>query len=225
MQPLEGSPTLQFYTEHNPPFTYLQEGSREIDGITMTVVKELMRRANIPYSVELIPWNRAYAQALHRKNTCVFGMNRTPAREDKFLWVSPLFAGPWSFYKRPDSDIELASIEDISTYKVVATAGYATAAALEATGHKKTLLATSNERSMQLLFHGRVDLLLIGDTEVPFVAKNANTPLPVKALHFRDTVVALGCNLNTDPAVIAKLQAVNAEMDEFRALANKSAPR
>lgn len=223
-QSVDTPPDLQLFTEHNPPFSYTDVESGEISGITVTVVKELMRRADISYTLDLVPWKRAYAQTLHQRNTCVFGMNRTAEREAKFLWVSPLFAGPWSFFKRPDSPIELSTLDDIQSYKIVATAGYATAAALKATGHKKTLLATSNERAMQLLFHGRVDLLLVGDMEVPFVAKNAGTVLPTKALHFRDTVVALGCNLKTNPDLIRELQEINEGLDDFRKQANNIQP-
>lgn len=216
LQSADAPPTLELYTEHNPPFTYKQEETGEIGGATMAVVRELMQRADVPYSVELIPWKRAYSQTLRQKNACVFGMNRTPEREKKFLWVSPLFEGPWSFFKRPDAAIELTSLADVAAYKVVATSGYASALALQQTGHEKILLATSNERAMQLLFHGRVDLMMIGDFEAPYVAKTAGLPTPTNAMQFMEAFTGMGCNLDTDPSIIAKLQAANAGMADFR---------
>ncbi len=212
----ESEPGLKLFTEHNPPFTHYVDEKDTIGGATMTVVHELMRRADIPYTVELVPWKRAYSQTLREKDACVFGMNRTPEREDKFLWVSPLFEGPWSFFKRPDAEIDLTSLNDLAPYRVVATNGYATANALKQTGHRNMLLAPSNERAMQLLYHGRVDLMLMGDFEAPYVAKAVNLPMPENIMHFREAYTALGCNLGSDPALISKLQTVNATMAEFR---------
>lgn len=216
MQTPDLEPALTLYTEHNPPFTYYVDEKNTVGGATMTVVQELMQRAEISYSVELVPWKRAYAQTLREKNACVFGMNRTPEREGKFLWVSPLFEGPWSFFKRPGKEMDLTSIDDLTPYRVVATNGYASANALKQTGHRNVLLAPNNERAMQLLYHGRVDLMLMGDFEVPYVAREVSLPVPEKVLHFREAYTALGCNLKSDPTLISKLQAVNATMAAFR---------
>lgn len=221
-QPAAERAQLHLYTEHNPPFNHENIETGEIGGITMQVVEELMRRADISYTVELLPWNRAYALTLRRPNTCVFAMNRTTEREKYFHWVTPLFEGDWSFFKRPDSDISLTSLEDVKNYRVVATSGYATATALAETGHPNLLLANSNAQAMQLLYHERVDLMLTGDFEIAYIAREADRPIPKDALHFRDTITGMGCNLGTDPELIARLQKINAEMADFRATLNKA---
>ena len=58
--PLQGG--LYIATEYSPP-TSMQSGDTVIGSAT-DKVREAMVRAGIPYTIELLPWKRAYAAAL-----------------------------------------------------------------------------------------------------------------------------------------------------------------
>lgn len=214
--PLPEAPQLSLYTEHNPPLTYLSADSQKIEGLVFIIVDEMLKRANINYTIELLPWKRALSLTRRSPNTCLFAMDRTPDRENKFLWVSPLYEGRWAFFKRPDSPLELESLADIAPYQIATVSGYASANALQETGHERILNAGTNVDAVRLLFHGRVDLLLTGAVEIPYIAKEANTPLPLEALPFKNVSTSMGCSLDTDPDLMRNLQQINEEMTDFK---------
>lgn len=207
---------LMLFTEQNPPYNYRIEETGEIEGRITMIVQELMRRADIGYTIELMPWNRAFQRTLITPNSCLFAMDRTPERENQFLWVSPMLESGWSFFRRPDSDIRLTSFRDLAPYRVAATADYASARALVAAGHKDILMATTNIHALRLLYHGRVDFILTGDYEMPHLAERANLPMPVAELTFRRANLSMGCNLKSDRATIDRLQQLNIELEDFK---------
>jgi len=216
MAAAEPEATIQLYTEHNPPYTFEVGGEGDIYGLLMTMVDEMFRRANLEYQIELLPWNRAFSLTQRTPTACLFGMDRTPERETLFQWVTPLYEGRWLFFRTAESTIALDSLADLSPYRVAVTAGYASANALAATGHTKTLLAQSNADAMRLLYHGRVDLLLLGDYEMATVAAEAGLPEPVPVLKLGDTKLSMGCSLSTDPALVERLRQANNGMADYR---------
>lgn len=214
---------LQLLTEENPPYSYRIKETGDIGGVVTTIVRELMARANIPYSLELQPWVRAFRTTLESPNTCVFLLDRTPERESKFLWISPMLTGRWHLFKRPDSPLSFNRFEDAKSYRIAGVRGFATAEWLESSGHEKTLLAASNVDALELLYRGRVDLWIAGSYEAPYVADLAGLPMPGSALGLHAVSSSMGCNLNTRPDIIEKLQHVNEGMADFRTEARKAA--
>lgn len=214
--PVAEPPRLTLYTEHNPPFNYKSTDGHKIEGLVFTIVDEMLKRANVNYRIELLPWKRALALTQQSADSCLFGIDRTPKREDKFLWVSPLYEGRWAFFKRPDSTLELETLDDIAPYQVATVSGYASAIALKETGHEKILSAGTNVDALKLLFHRRVDLLLTGTVEIPYIAQEAKTLLPVEVLSFKKVYTSMGCSLKTDPELVKTLQQINDEMADFK---------
>src|SRR4051812_46811506 len=82
------APRLYLTTEAAAPHSML-EGKRVV-GIGADTVREIMERANIEHTIELLPWKRAYTAAVERSDTCVFSTTRTPEREPLFKWVGPI---------------------------------------------------------------------------------------------------------------------------------------
>lgn len=104
------------------------EGKRVI-GIATDKVREAMRRADIDYTIEILPWKRAYLVAQQRRDACVYSTSRTPDREALFKWVGPTDVGQWVMMGRADRKLKLRSLEDarglrIGTYNGDARDGY-----------------------------------------------------------------------------------------------------
>lgn len=78
---------LRIVGEHLPPSS-MMEGNVVV-GRETTKVRDIMARAGIAYSIELLPWKRAYAQALREADTCIFSTSRTQEREAQFRWIGP----------------------------------------------------------------------------------------------------------------------------------------
>src|SRR6202041_3950322 len=101
---------LQIVTEEGPPLNYLENDM--VIGPATDLVRALAERAAVPITIELLPWVRAYQQALDRPDTCVYSTAMSEERKPLFKWVGPLMNFAWVIYGRVDSPIELHSVED-----------------------------------------------------------------------------------------------------------------
>jgi polar amino acid transport system substrate-binding protein len=55
---------LELATEDSPPLNYLENG--EVTGPSVDLVRNMAERAEVPIGIEVMPWARAYQQALDR---------------------------------------------------------------------------------------------------------------------------------------------------------------
>ena len=109
-------PRLYLATEAAAPHSML-EGKRVV-GIGTDTVREIMARANIDHTIELLPWKRAYTAALERQDTCVFSTTRTPERETLFKWVGPIGEADWVLMGRADRKLKLETLDDARRYRI-----------------------------------------------------------------------------------------------------------
>lgn len=109
------SPRLYLTTEM-PPY-----GTREGDpaaSLGTDIVREIMARARIDHSIDVLPWKRAYTAALERGDACVYSTTRTPERERQFKWTGPLAEANWVLMARADRKLKLHSLEDARRYRI-----------------------------------------------------------------------------------------------------------
>ncbi|WP_171013785.1 transporter substrate-binding domain-containing protein [Chitinivorax sp. B] len=92
---------LNLVTENDPPNNMPVNGN--IVGASTDKVVELMRRADVDYTLDLMPWARAYQYAKQRDGYCVFSTARVEDRERLFRWVGPIAATEWVLYGKTDS--------------------------------------------------------------------------------------------------------------------------
>lgn len=197
---------LLLTTENYPPFNMQAEGSRQIVGISTDIVRKLMVRAGINYSIKFLPWQRAYGMALNEADTCVFSTTVTEEREPKFKWVGPLVVNDWVFFGRADSELEIASLEDARGHIVGGYKGDATAQFLEQQGFELDL-ASHDHVNPAKLAAGRFDIWATGTHLGPYLARQAG--VEIKPLFtFRKMVMGLACNLGVEDELIERLNAL-----------------
>jgi len=208
--------TLHLITEDNPPFNYVDLADGQLKGAAHDLVMVLMGKADIPYSVDLLPWHRGYRRALEAPNSCIYGINRTHDREELFEWVGPLFESGWAFYGY-DKEIKLNSLTDIVDEIVVVKSGDAVANAFAAARPDVRVLAVETDRiGVRLLERGRADLWLTGIVHVSKSAEIEGVAAPEIKLMWRKSVVYMGCAKGTDPATLARLKASVSGLDGLR---------
>jgi polar amino acid transport system substrate-binding protein len=110
------APRLYLTTEAGAPHSMLE--GRRVVGIGADTVREIMVRAHIDHTIELLPWKRAYTAALQRQDTCVFSTTRTPEREALFKWVGPIGEADWVLMGRADRKLHLDSLDDARRYRI-----------------------------------------------------------------------------------------------------------
>ena len=209
---------LTLLTEENAPYNFRNTKTGEIDGSGVVLVRELMKQADIPYTIKLLPWRRAYRQAMNTANTCVFVTNRTPDREASFQWIGPVTEskGGWMFYKRPDSDITVNSIEEAAKYIVVGLDGGAPLAGFEKATGAKVLSTPTGKGAVELLFFGRADLWLAGAQDGPYTAKLAGLPAPTRVLGWHNYELYMACHNELSPTLVERLNQINASLRDLR---------
>jgi len=192
------TPPLLLTTEDKPPRQMMVDG--KLTGISVEKIRLLMEQAQLPYSIHMMPWARAFLIAKEQADACVFSMARTPEREAQFQWVGPLTFSNWVLYAR--SPIKLSKLEDarplrIGTYLRDARENY-----LRNLGFK-TDPSETNANNIAKLMTGHIDLWAEDQDEgTRLIAEAGKTGQVVPVLTFKQVGIYLGCNPKTSAATL-----------------------
>ncbi len=163
---------LKIYTENSPPASYMEDG--RLKGISVDLVREILRRLNMPDNIQAVPWARGYTLALTQPNVALFSTTRLPQREKLFKWVGPLYSQIWGLYARKDSALNITSLEQaktvdrIGTYYKDAKEQY-----LLANGFRNLVSTNKNLSNIRHLMDGTIDLWASSDFNMPYLARQA----------------------------------------------------
>lgn len=198
-------PRLYLTTETSAPSSML-EGSRVI-GIATDKVREAMQRAGVDYTIELLPWKRAYLAAQQRPDACVYSTSRTPEREGLFKWVGPTDVGHWVMLARADSKLKLRSLDDAKGLRIGTYNGDARDAYLRERGFRVDAANEDLANAGKLLLD-RIDLwaasLRSGST---ILTRYGYDKKIIPLLVFNRIEMYLACNRGVPDEVVARLNA------------------
>lgn len=193
---------LHFVTEEYAPFNYSKEG--KITGIAVEQVTAMAAAAGIDYTLEIMPWARAFAMARNQPMYCVFTTGYNRERAEQFAWVNPLLKDEMVLLKRKDGSKGPASMKEALDMKVGSQRGDFAVEALEGLGFRNIDLAADIDLSVRKLISGRIDLM---PTSIKTYENLVRQGQPVeKAMLMSGQVYGLACNRQTPPALIERLQ-------------------
>lgn len=162
--PISSGEELLVLAEDWPPYNYLEDG--ELVGLSADLVREVLAGAGISTEIRVQPWKRAYETASSRPNTLLFSTSRTEEREDRFLWIGPLWNRELYLYKLRDrDDIRVESFEDLRRWSVGVVRGGSVEELLRSGGLREGehFWPVAEERqNLRKLFQGRIDLAPCG---------------------------------------------------------------
>lgn len=150
-----GPAQLYLATEHSPPASMVEDG--RVTGFAAEKVHAIMARAGVPYTIEVLPWKRAYSAALERPDACVFSTTRTPERERLFKWVGPTDEADWVLMGRADQLPVVRTLDDARNYRIGTYNGDARDEYLRARGFQVDP-APRDAINPRKLLAGRIDL-------------------------------------------------------------------
>jgi polar amino acid transport system substrate-binding protein len=198
-------PRLHLMTESSPPMS-MRDGSKVV-GSGTDKVREVMRRTGTAYTLELLPWRRAYTLAQQEPQACVFSTTRTPGREHQFKWVGPTDEAEWVLLGRADRDYQLRTLEDARNLRIGTYNGDARDEYLRARGFNVDAAQTDAVNPRKLLID-RIDLWAAGFTRDPNLLKrNGWEHKIVPVLSFNRVQVYLACNSAVPTELIARMNA------------------
>ena len=209
---------LVLLTENFPPYNMAKNGKNfaqdeNINGIAVDIVREMFKRADIPYSLTLrFPWERIYKLALEKPGYGVFVMARLPDREELFKWVGPIGPDDWIMLAKGDSKITLESLEQARKYKIGAYKGDAIAETLAKQGLKPIVVLRDQDNAKKLV-NGQIDLWATGDPAGRYLARQDGVTGLKTVLRFNSAELYLALNKDVPDETVAKLQAA---LDQLR---------
>ena len=200
--------TVNLLTQNFPPFSMANDGKNfakeeAISGIDAEVVAALFKRAGIPYTLTLRFLEPPAAAGGKTPGFAVFSLSRTPEREPKYKWVGPLSEIQIVLLKRPDSPIQISSLEEARQYRIGSKDGSVGSQYLISRGIEvqSSLIDTPAK-----LKAGQFDLWATTNPSGEYEAKQAGVgPLAV-ALTLSRVDLYLAMNKETPDEVVEKLQ-------------------
>ena len=210
VSPAAAAADVRIVGEHLPPSS-MMEGNVVV-GRETAKVREVMARASISYSIELLPWKRAYAQAVREPDTCIFSTTRTPEREAQFRWIGPLTEAEWVLYGLVSRHFSLRSLDDARGLVIGTVLGDARDEYLRARGLEGAPV-TQEWLNPQKLLLNRIDLWAVSMAagSRPFAGREWEGKVePV--LTFNRVQTYLACNRQLPEAQAAAMQRAAAAM-------------
>lgn len=199
------APRLRLMTETSPPVSMIENG--RVIGSGTEKVLEIMARTGTAYSVDLLPWRRAYAFAQQDPNACLFSTTRTPERENLFKWVGPTDEAEWVLLGRADRSYNLHTLEDARKLRIGTYNGDVRDEYLRARGFRVDPAPNDMTNPRKLLLD-RIDVWAAGLRRgTTFQARSGWEQKIVPVLTFKRVGVYLACNLAVPTALVDKMNA------------------
>lgn len=208
--------TINFVTEHLPPFQIVDTAQGEHSGAMVEIIDAMIAQSqlanNIDINTQFLPWEKAYNMALKEKNTFIFSMRRGAKREDKFIWLDEIYqAKPTLMKLAKRTDISVNNITDLTQYSIGVVRGDYDNNLLEKHHLNANIRHGLNYKELWLMLaKNQVDLIMT----TPAVTREALAELKAKPnlfaqayqFEYADNALYLAANKNTDADIIKTFQ-------------------
>lgn len=199
--------SITVVTEDLWPFNYVE--NNEVKGPHTDIVKALLKRSNMDYTIAVLPWARAYKLVSTHPNTLIYTINHTKERHEKFHWIG-----------------ELSSTANINFY-ALKSAGYTTLSQLQLQGLRVgTQIDTANDayitnhhfkfvsrvshirQTVGMLKRGRIDVVIASPKQLARAAKETGLSLDelIKVGHDFSSSPSIAISLTTPKLTVERLQ-------------------
>ncbi|MBY3133115.1 substrate-binding periplasmic protein [Rhizobium laguerreae] len=194
--------TVTFTTEDYAPFNY-REG-KEIKGATVEQVEKVMAAIGVDYTIEVMPWARAYGLARTAPMTCVFATAHNSTRDPLFKWVEPLLIDRNILITRKGSGVTAGNLDEAKKYTIGTQREDYTETILKEKGFTKLDVASDFNATLRKLLGGRIDMMPI--SELYFEKLKADQPVELATV-LSAQPMGIACEKNFPDDLLASMQA------------------
>jgi len=188
--------TVHFTTEEYPPFNY-REGKTPV-GATTEQVQKVMSDIGIDYTITIMPWARAYSQALTEPMTCVFATAHNEERDPLFKWVQPLLIDRNILIKHSGSEVAATTIAEAKKYLVGTWRDDYTETILRRNDFPRIDVGSDFKAALKKLMSDRIDLMPISEFYFDKLKKEGNAIEKVALLSQQPMGIACQKDFPTD---------------------------
>lgn len=167
--------TINIVTENAGPLNYEDKESKQVKGFAVELIKVIMEDAKLDYTINILPWVRAYREANTRENTLIFSMGRTAEREEMFKWIGQIVPMEYALYGlSKNQSKKTLSLEEIKNKTIGVTRNDLRHQYLANNNFNNLIFTRSYEHTQKLLLHGRIDYFIASIWEISNFKKTHN---------------------------------------------------
>ncbi|ABC31574.1 ABC-type amino acid transport/signal transduction systems, periplasmic component/domain [Hahella chejuensis KCTC 2396] len=204
---------LHIFTENYPPYNMSLSGQpfahkeEEIAGLCTEMVKALLKRTPLEYSLKLRDLATSMNRSKNKPNHAIYCVSKTDDRTPYFEWIGPLAEIKWTLFAKPGSNLKLTSLDQAKKYRIGGYKGDVMSNYLIERGFNVSTIANDSLNPRRLALD-QIDLWVTDGLSGPYVASEVEdmTNL-VPALVFKTTPMYMAINKETSPEVLKALQA------------------
>jgi polar amino acid transport system substrate-binding protein len=194
--------SVSFTTENYPPFTYLE--GKEVKGAIVDQVKAIMSATGIDYTLEVMPWARAYKQAQTVPMTCVFATGHDAYRDKLFKWVEPLLMDRGLLIKHIGSAVSAKTMDEAKNYTVGTWREDYSEKLLQQREFPKIDVASDFNATLRKLLSDRIDLMPISESNFDKLKQDGQ---PVESVMvFAEHPVGIACQKDFPDDLLGRMQ-------------------
>lgn len=193
---------LRLLTEEYPPYSF--SAGDVLSGTSVEQADLIMKALGVQYSIEILPWARAFSMAETQPSTCLFTTGHDDELSARFKWVMPLLVDRMVMLKKAGSSVNPADVEDAKRFIVGTQREDFSSAYLSSNNFTKIDLAANMEATLKKLLSGRIDLMMA--SEKTFETMRAEGKDVEAALTLDGRLYGFACNLAVPDATIAAMQ-------------------
>lgn len=203
---------LTLLTEEYPPFNMTASDGHPT-GVSTDIVRALMKEAQIDFTIDVVPWQRAVTQAHVEPNTCVFSMSRTAEREPNYRWIGPLVSNDWALFAKAGSGKKPADLAEVKGAHIGSYNGDAIVDYLQTRGYYVDI-ALNDDLNPHKLVNGRIDYWATGKLIGQYRLKQQNISGVEPVLVFNRTEMYLACHPASPPHLVERLNKLLHELNK-----------
>lgn len=201
---------LLLLTEEYPPYNYMEDG--EVRGTATELVVEILHRIGSKLNrkdIRLIPWARAYRKILTSKDTILFVMTRSKARENTFKWVCPVGVAQVGVIARKIDRVVIRKPEDFEKYRIgVVREDIGHQLMRKLVSEKDLDITHSPESNLRKLKEGRIDMFVYDVQVADFVLARLGLDVDeFETVYVLDeSPLCIAFNKDTDDTIVQTFQ-------------------
>ncbi len=200
---------IRVVTEDTFPLQYFENG--KISGPATKLVEQVLSAANISYTIEVLPWARAYHLAITEPNVLIYSLARTKARTNKFKWIGRIMALEYYLYGSVDSDINLKTpLAALKKFRVGTVRDSAVDQYLKVNGFKNLTTVVHGTQNFNLFEQKRIDLFPANQSSFQAVclkyAFNCQDLKPLRKLDISSIDLYMAFSEFTDDILVEKVR-------------------
>lgn len=159
---------LRVVTDYWPPFR-MAGADGQLQGMDIDLLNELQRRTGIKFEVRLQPWARALEDMRIGQADLMTGLARTPEREQYIDYLEPYYYSCMPrFYGLAERVPTIDSYEQLQGLRI----GYVLQSAyfepFDSDNRLHKVGVKNEQQLLQMLLHGRVEVMVGTDCQVDF---------------------------------------------------------